>query len=66
MDMACDMNTHGDATKMHMLYAHAHAQILPQRLSDFVYAPMPYILGVHTSYMPDEMMVANVVVGECM
>ena len=38
------------------------SQVLPQQLTDFVCAPMPFIVGVHVSYMPDELMLDQVVV----
>jgi hypothetical protein len=35
--------------------------VLPKRLIDFVCAPMPFLAGVHKSYIPDEQLLTGVV-----
>lgn len=43
-------------------WQHVFIPILPQQLTDFVCAPMPFMVGVHSSYLPDELMLDRVVV----
>jgi len=37
-------------------WRHIYIPVLPNKLSDFVCAPMPFIVGVHSDYLPDELM----------
>jgi hypothetical protein len=43
-------------------WRHIFIPILPKKLIDFVCAPMPFVVGIHKSYMPDELMLGGVVV----
>ena len=45
-----------------LFWRHVYIPLMPAALTDFVCAPMPYIVGVLSSYMPDELMLDQVVV----
>jgi hypothetical protein len=47
-----------------LFWRHIFIPVLPQALTDFISAPMPFIVGVHSSYMPDELLLDAVVVVE--
>jgi len=50
----------------HLLYpfrwANIYIPLIPNRLTDFICAPMPFMIGMHSSYIPDELMLDQVVV----
>lgn len=41
-------------------WRHIYIPVLPKKLVDFVCAPMPFIMGIHRSYIPDELMLSGV------
>lgn len=43
-------------------WRHIYIPLLPARLSDFICAPMPYIVGILASYMPDSLMLDGTLV----
>jgi hypothetical protein len=43
-----------------MFWRHIYIPVLPIQLIDFVCAPMPFLVGVHSSYLPDEIMLDQV------
>lgn len=43
-------------------WRHIYIPLLPSRLTDFICAPMPYIVGIHRNNMPDELLLDQVVV----
>lgn len=45
-----------------LFWRHIFIPVLPVQLTDFISAPMPFIVGVHSSYMPDELLLDAVVV----
>ncbi len=42
-------------------WQHIYIPILPRQLIDYVCAPMPFVMGVETSYLPDELLLEGVV-----
>lgn len=41
---------------------HIYIPVLPLKVIDFVCAPMPFLVGIHRSYTPDELMLQGVIV----
>jgi len=42
-------------------WRHIYIPLLPARMTDFIAAPMPFMMGIHRSYLPDALMLDGVV-----